>query len=310
MTPALGLALPLAGSGSDPARFLAELLDEVRAADSAGFDLCLIPEHHHGPPVSIVAPLALSAAVAALTERIRVGPGILVLPVHSPVHVAEQVTMIDQLSNGRAVLGVGAGYQGEDFQPFGIDPSTRGARFEAALGAVAKLLSGPEGVNPPPVQKPRPPIWVGAWSGVGVRRAARLADGWIADPIRTVSEVARMADCYRERLEGRSGTVIVMREAWVDERADARERFADVITPVFRYYHRRGAARVPDDFDELAHDRFVMGSPTACLEQVHEIAARTGASTVVLSLRHPGGPEHQKVLEGIAALGAVHKAVT
>ena len=303
MTAALGLALPLAGRGDDAAGFAAELVREVRAADEAGFELCLVPEHHGGPPASIVAPLTFSAALAAVTERIRIGPGVLVLGVHDPLHVAEQLTMLDQLAGGRAVLGVGVGYQREDFEPFGIDVAERGPRFEAALARLTELLGT---IVPAPVQQPRPPIWIGAWSQVGVRRAARMADGWIADPIRTVTEVAEMAERYRSLCADGRGTVIVMREAWVGDDVAAFER---AIAPVFRYYRRRGAAELPEDFAALARDRFVFGDADRCLEQIDEIAAQTGADIVVLTLRQPGGPPHERVLEDIRGLGAARGAL-
>lgn len=302
--PSLGISLPLAGRGGDASRFARELVAEAVAADEAGFDLCLVPEHHRGPRTSIVAPLTLSAAIAAATTRLRVGPGILVLPVHHPFHVAEQLTMVDQVSAGRAVLGVGTGYQAEDFEPFGIDRAERGARFEAALEALGTLLGdGDEAIAPRPVQRPRPPILVGAWSNVGLRRAATLADGWIADPIRTVTEVAAMAARYRELSAQRPGSVVLMREAWIDDAPDAAERFAPVIEPVFRYYQRRGAAELPESFAGLAEDRFVIGDAAAAVAQVREMAARSDADTVVLAIRHPGGPDHETVVAAIRALG-------
>jgi alkanesulfonate monooxygenase SsuD/methylene tetrahydromethanopterin reductase-like flavin-dependent oxidoreductase (luciferase family) len=298
--PALGIALPLAGRNEDPSTFVTELVDEVRAADAAGFDLCLVPEHHRGPRTSIVAPLTLCAAIAAVTTRIRVGPGVLVLPVHHPLHVAEQVTMIDQLAPGRVVLGVGTGYQPDDFAPFGVEHTERGRRMDAALGELERLLGdGDDAITPP--ASVRPPVWIGAWSDVGLRRAARC-DGWIADPIRTVSEVAAMADRFRDLGDG-SGSVVVMREAWVDDAPDAADRFAAVIAPVFNYYRRNGAADLPEDPVALAEDRFVVGSAAACVEQVADIGARTGADVVVLTLRHPHGPSHDAVVGAIAALG-------
>jgi alkanesulfonate monooxygenase SsuD/methylene tetrahydromethanopterin reductase-like flavin-dependent oxidoreductase (luciferase family) len=306
--PQIGLALPLAGRG-EPAAFVRELVEEVRAADEAGFDLCLIPEHHRGPRTSIVAPLTLAAALATVTERIRIGPGVLVLPVHAPRHVAEQVTMIDQLSGGRALLGVGVGYQREDFEPFGVALEGRDAAFERALAEVGRLLGEEGGLTPPPVQSPRPPIWVGAWSAAGLRRAATLADGWIADPMRTVGEVAAMAGRYREACGSAPGRVVVMREAWVGSGPEQRERFAAVIEPVFRYYRRNGAADVPEAFDELARDRFVLGSAEECVAQVEELAERTGADAVVLALRQPGGPDHETVVGAIRALGAARERV-
>jgi alkanesulfonate monooxygenase SsuD/methylene tetrahydromethanopterin reductase-like flavin-dependent oxidoreductase (luciferase family) len=303
----LGLSLPLAARGGEARRFAGELVDEVRAADAAGFDLCLVPEHHRGPACSIVAPLTFCAALAVVTERIRVGPGILVLPVHAPLHVAEQVTMIDQLSGGRAFLGVGAGYQADDFEPFGVPLEERGRRFEGGLGEVGRLLAEPGALTPASVQRPRPPIWVGSWAAVGVRRAARLADGWIADPIRTVTEVAAMADRYRAELSG-PGTVVVMREAWVDDAPDAEARFEQVIGPVFRYYQRNGAAELPDSFEALCADRFVIGSAESCVAQVEEIGRRCGAEAVVLALRHPDAPDHEGTLAAIDALGSARQA--
>ena len=81
--------------------------DIERAADEAGFDLCLVPEHHIGPRASIVAPLTLSAALAAVTSRIRIGPGIVILAAHHPLHVAEQVTMAPMAATGamKKVIG-------------------------------------------------------------------------------------------------------------------------------------------------------------------------------------------------------------
>jgi alkanesulfonate monooxygenase SsuD/methylene tetrahydromethanopterin reductase-like flavin-dependent oxidoreductase (luciferase family) len=307
-SPALGIALPLAARGAAPADFIAEVLAEGRAADAAGFDVCLVPDHHRGPAASVVAPLALCAALAAITERMRVGPGVLVLPVHAPLHVAEQVTLIDQISRGRAVLGVGTGYQEEDFAAFGMDRSQRGPRFEAALTEIGRLLGEAGALHPVPVQRPRPPIWVGAWSAVGLRRAARLGDGWIADPVRSVTEVRAMAERYREACGATPGDVVLMREAWVDGEPGAAERFADAIMPVFRYYGRRGAAEFPDSFAALAEDRFVFGSAEACLQQVDAMAASTAASVVILTLRQPGGPGHDAALRAIAAVGAARAA--
>jgi alkanesulfonate monooxygenase SsuD/methylene tetrahydromethanopterin reductase-like flavin-dependent oxidoreductase (luciferase family) len=306
----LGLALPLAPKGRDAAGFVDELVDEVCAADEAGFDVCLIPEHHNGPLASLVAPLTLTAALAAVTTRIRIGPGVLILPVHAPLHVAEQIAMIDRISHGRAVLGVGMGYQQEDFQPFGIDRAERVERFEIGLRAVAELLADHGRTGLLTVRQPRPPIWVGAWSDSGVRRAALTADGWIADPIRTITEVAAMAKRYRQARPEQPGTVVVMREAWVEDDPMAAQHFSAVIEPVFSYYRRRRAAALPLRFDDLAADRFIIGSAAQCLHQVRECAALTGADVVVLTLRHPGGPGHEDVLEAIRALGSAALSAT
>jgi alkanesulfonate monooxygenase SsuD/methylene tetrahydromethanopterin reductase-like flavin-dependent oxidoreductase (luciferase family) len=101
-----------------------------------------------------------------------------------------------------------------------------------------------------------------------------------------------------------------MREAWIDEQPNAADRFEPVIGPVFSYYRRNGAADIPESFAELARDRFVLGTAEQCAEQARDVAERTGADIVALTIRHPGGPGHAAVLAGIAALGEVWARAT
>jgi alkanesulfonate monooxygenase SsuD/methylene tetrahydromethanopterin reductase-like flavin-dependent oxidoreductase (luciferase family) len=327
MTPAssVGIALPLTSRAGTTADLLEELIEEVEVAEQTGFGLCMIPEHRQGPDVSLGSPLTVAAALAARTRRINIATGVLIAAVHHPVHLAEQVTTLDHLSRGRFILGVGAGYQESDLAPFRIGLDERAGRLEDVLGGLDMLLTHPstsfEGrtlsfpsvdLRPRPLTRPRPPIWLGAWSSNGIRRAAVVADGWIADPIRTDKEVANMAGAYRRECDraGTVGTVIVMREAWIDEDTpQAAERCAGVIEPIYRYYRRHGAyAGAPGDgsaggMAEMVTNRIVFGSPETCAARVAEVLDRTGADRVVLHVRHPGGPGHARTIEGLRALG-------
>lgn len=321
MKPVLGLSLPLTGRVSNVRQLVDELTEEVALAEDLGFDLVTIPEHRQGPAITFGSPLTLASHLLTATQKITVATGVLVLPAHHPLHIAEAVTMLDHLSSGRFVLGVGAGYQPVDLEPFGRSPSERAGVLEESLQALEVLFAEDKAtyhgeyfnftdvrLRPRPYSKPRPPIWMGAWSKPGVRRTARLCDGWIADPIRTVSEVEAMANQYRaaaEREAAASRSVVVMREAWVDDtESAARRNAASVIMPVFEYYQRRGAlSDAVTGFEDLATDRFVLGDAVQCVESAGEIAARTGADAVVLQLRHPSGPEHERVMDLIRGLG-------
>ena len=117
--------------------------------------------------------------------------------------------------------------------------------------------------------------------------------------------MAREYYAAAERAGAAFRTVVVMREAWVDDNESvARQNFESAIMPVFNYYRRRGALTDPaTTFDELATDRFVIGDANQCVQSIQDIAARTGADIVVLQLRHPGGPEHERVLDLIRGLG-------
>ena len=116
-----------------------------------------------------------------------------------------------------------------------------------------------------------------------------------------------MAARYRQATE-RRGTVVVMREAWIDAAPGARDRFEPVIAPIFDYYRRKGAAEIPPTFAEFVEDRFVIGPAEECVLQIEQIAARTGADVVTLTIRHPGGHGHDAVLEALGALGAAWTA--
>jgi alkanesulfonate monooxygenase SsuD/methylene tetrahydromethanopterin reductase-like flavin-dependent oxidoreductase (luciferase family) len=318
----LGIALPLTSDASSVGALLEELTEEVVAAEDAGFDLVFVPEHHQGPRVSFSSPLTVAAHLLARTTSITVATGVLVLPSHHPLHVAEVATMLDHVSDGRFVLGVGAGYQSADLAPFGVELSERGAMMEEWLEVLRRLFTEPEvahngkrlhldGVRlrPPPLTAGGPPVWLGSWSDAGVRRAARWADGWIADPIRTLTDVAAMADSYRDAAAERGvvpGPVAVMREAWVDDDDELAHRtFAGLVEPVFGYYRKRGAfTEEISDYAELADDRFVVGSETSVAAAIMDVARRTSAGAVVLHLRHPGGPSHEETLHRIARVGA------
>ena len=134
------------------------------------------------------------AGYATRTSTMMLGTDIVVAAFHHPVRLAEDVAMLDVMSNGRAVLGIAIGYKPDEFALYGVDLEKRGARFEEQL-AIMKGLWTQETVSfkgtyytvdgrlePKPVTKPHPPLWIGGWGDITLRRAATLADNWIPGP--------------------------------------------------------------------------------------------------------------------------------
>jgi alkanesulfonate monooxygenase SsuD/methylene tetrahydromethanopterin reductase-like flavin-dependent oxidoreductase (luciferase family) len=176
----------------NPARFLLEM---GVAADEAGWDGFFLWDHITFPwTTPLVDPFAVLAAVAGRTKRIRFGTTVTPLPRRRPQVVARQLATLDNLSKGRAILGVGLGEAG-DFTPFGEEYRSRllAEKVNEALEVVTGLWRGEpftfqgkhykaEGVTflPRPIQKPRIPIWIGGKSTGALRRAARY-DGWVVD---------------------------------------------------------------------------------------------------------------------------------
>ncbi|HEX2056554.1 MAG TPA: LLM class flavin-dependent oxidoreductase, partial [Nitrospiraceae bacterium] len=163
----IGLS-PLQGEAS-----FGETLRECERAEAAGFDSIWLGEHHNNR-VLYPAPLVGLAAIASRTSAILLGTGVLLLPLHHPVTIAEEGAMVDVISGGRLILGVGAGYAPEEFAAFGSPLKERGSRLEESASLLQRLWTETNvshhgrhyhvdnaTVTPRPVQRPRPPIWFG-----------------------------------------------------------------------------------------------------------------------------------------------------
>ncbi len=160
-----------------------ELLGDAERAEQLGYHGVLIAEHHFTGYCAIPNPLMLAAAIGQRTRRIRIGTAVIVLPLHHPVRLAENIAQADQLTCGRLELGFGRGYSAYEFTPFGQDLASSATIVAEALDVLEKLWSGPDVANPDgrwpfpaltvtprPVQRPRPPAWYacGSASSFGV----------------------------------------------------------------------------------------------------------------------------------------------
>jgi probable F420-dependent oxidoreductase len=159
------------------------------------------------PDVPFLEPIATLLFVAGVTQRVRLGTTILVIPMRNPVVTAKQLASLDVLSNGRLIVGVGAGWMEEEFQALGAPFERRGARTDEYIQLFKTLWTEENpsfqgrfwqieevGFAPKPLQRPHPPIWVGGHSPPALQRAARLADAWHAAYI----DAAQVREQYQE----------------------------------------------------------------------------------------------------------------
>jgi len=176
-------------------------LEMATYADEHGVDVILLTEHHGSEDGYCPAPTVLAGGMAARSKRARIRLAVVVLPLHNPVAVAEQTLVLDQLSNGRVDLVVGAGYVWHEFAMFGRTLSQRARLLDDGIPLVAAALAGQEvrvgdhafRVTPHPVQNPRPPLYVAGGVAASARRAARFADGFF--PLIPEPEIR---DLYRD----------------------------------------------------------------------------------------------------------------
>ncbi|HEY8339157.1 MAG TPA: LLM class flavin-dependent oxidoreductase [Egibacteraceae bacterium] len=327
-----GIVLPIQDKARPLDALWEELREEVAAADAAGFDAVFLPEFHQARGGAFVSPFLLGAGLLQGTTRIRFGSAVLATPLHHPVRLAEDVIMLDWITRGRVILGLGIGHQHPDFAAYGVPREERVTRFEETVEILERCFAGEpfryEGrhfqleaaITPRPCTQPRPPLWIAAHAPAGLARAGRLGDRWICDPQRDVDTVARLAQTYREAAvaAGRQPRIALFREAWIgDSRAECERVWAPHALEVHRLYYNVGVYRrefepwvdeVRDraafTVDRLAPGRFLYGSPEEVRATVTEWAERTGADYFALRLRHPGGPDHARTLEAIARFGA------
>lgn len=163
----------------------------AKRAEALGYDSLWTQEQITGG-VPILEPVALLCYMAAITERVRLGTSVIVAPLRNPVQLAKSLGSLDHLSAGRLVVGLGLGGNPNDMPPLGITPEKRVRRFTEIIDVMKALWTQPEAhfqgefwqldgikMEPKPVQKPHPPIWLGARHANALKRAVRHADGWM-----------------------------------------------------------------------------------------------------------------------------------
>lgn len=169
-----------------------EILDQIVWGEQNGFDDIWLSEHHFIEDGYSPSLMPIAAAIAAKTKKIRIGTSVMLLPFHNPVRLAEDAATVDVISGGRLELGAGVGYKVEEFEGFAVSSKERGARTNESLEILARLWEGETltfkgkyyevnnvKLTPEPMQKPRPPLWVGGFTPPALRRAAKYGDGYI-----------------------------------------------------------------------------------------------------------------------------------
>ena len=309
-------------------RCVQETVAEAELAEACGFHGFFFGEHHQDRDGFLPSPLIVCSAVAARTKRMQIGTAVLLLPLHHPLRVAEDVATLDIVSGGRTVFGIGLGYQEADFRAFGVDKKQRVGRFEEAVEILEKSWSGErfthkgrhfdiDGVRvlPRPIQRPRPPLWLGASVPAAVERAGRLGDALVIGPSMPLAWNVEAAALYRKAAAaaGRKPEIIMMRDAWVaDSMADAARIYGPEVMEAYKYYWRAGSEAFKGvesldafEFEAMATDRIIAGSPEACVAEFRRWSEAVGTDYFLLRLRHAhsGGPPHKEILKAIKRFG-------
>ena len=301
--------------GDDMRVRLKEDLDAAVLAERLGFDVLGKGSHYSSHPFQYIQQIPFLCQVALVAPKLRLLPGVVLLPLHSPLHVAEELASLDVMCDGKLIFGAGIGYREVEFNAFNTTQKQSGPRFEECLEAVKRLWTEDfvtmEGsyfkldhanCTTMPIQKPMPPVWIGANANVGIRRAARVADTWFINPHNKIETIAQQMEVYKRALDDAGkpfpDELPMMREVFVaPTRAEAIRLARPSLEAKYKVYKEWGQDKVmptgdafSGDFEELIKDRFLFGSPAEVTEQILLLRRLFGVNTMVLGIHWVGMP--------------------
>jgi alkanesulfonate monooxygenase SsuD/methylene tetrahydromethanopterin reductase-like flavin-dependent oxidoreductase (luciferase family) len=296
-----------------------DLVEQVRAARRAGFASVWFPHHYLTAPLQMLQLAPVMSYLLPEAKGMTVGPGILILPLLNPVHVAEEAATLDALSEGKFVLGVGLGYREGEFAAFGMPLSERVARFNEAVGLIRRLWAEERVTHEGRFWRVqdhgaslRPsagnlPIWIAAQAEPAIRRAARLGEAWLIVPSSTLMEVDAQMRVYRAGLveAGRHADCFpIERECYVgSSHARALEECRGPLEYKYAAYAAwglRASTQVP--FEEFVRDRFIIGDAAFVKEEVARYREVLGVDHFIMRVQWPG-LDQDKALASIRRLG-------
>lgn len=263
------------------------LTEQAVLAESLGYDSFFLPENHFNDG-ALPDPLMLLAAVSSATRTIGLGTTSYLLPVRHPLQAAEQVAVLDQLCEGRLILGLGRGFSADLFTAFGVRSKDKRQIFTESLALMRRAWAGeavaigdaePVEVHPKPVQQPGPELWVAAFGPKALAQVAALNLPYLASPMETLDVLAENYATIREAA-GQLIGVPVMRSVYCSRRESDLSRVREAMA----------AIPLPRQGEDVQLDDWaIIGTPEQVSERVAEYEQRLGMTHLIATrLRLPG----------------------
>lgn len=314
-------------ASDDPARRLAETLEQARLIRALGFDSIWAGEHHVTPGFHFFPQLALLQRVAAEAEGLWLGTNVALLPLHNPVEMAEVGAFMDVMTGGRFLLGVGLGYRPEEYAMYRVPMSERTSRLTEGVEIIRRLWTeervthqgrhwqlADATIAPRPVQRPHPPILIGAQVEASIKRAAQIGDGWMVVPIPTLDQLAPQMSLYTSAraaagLPPSRHICRLLEVGCARDQDGAHRRIAPFLMEKYKAYFSWGLEGLTIDpkaapeaqLRSLAANRFAVGTPAQVADAL--VAQHTaGITHLAMRVSWPGMSQAD-TLAGIEMLG-------
>ncbi|MXW02890.1 MAG: LLM class flavin-dependent oxidoreductase [Holophagales bacterium] len=298
----------------------AAIADQAEFADRLGFHSLFLPESHFTGQAACPSPIVVLAAAAARTKHLRLGTTSYLLPVRNAFQAAEEVAVLDRLSSGRVILGLGRGFRPALFAAFGVDPRTKRQRFLESLDLMKRAWAGeaievgesgarqPVRIAPLPVQQPHPELWVAAFGPLALKQAGELGLPYLSSPLETISRLTRNHELHREALpQGASRPIVpVMRTVFISEDRATCERVGSALTAQALRMARAGTRLVQEE--ELAdiENWAVVGGPDEVRAGFDRYRERIGMTHVIARCGVPDAApwEIEESIRALAHIGS------
>jgi alkanesulfonate monooxygenase SsuD/methylene tetrahydromethanopterin reductase-like flavin-dependent oxidoreductase (luciferase family) len=311
------------------AQLMPTLIEQVRAADAVGFDAFSMGDHYNIPGLQRLNQVPALARLCAEARRCAVGTAVMLLGLRHPVTVASELASLDVLNNGKSFFAFGLGYRDDELNAFNLTKAQRFHRFVEGVEIIKRLWTENNvnfdgaaftlknvSVDPKPLQKPRPPIWIAANSDTAVTRAATIGDGWMIGPHSAIDELKHQVELCRRTWSaaGKPGLpdIPIIRETFVARtRKEAIEKARPCLEQLYRttYVKWKQNESMSDPgeltwaFDRLSKDRFILGSPEECLEQIKEYQSRLGVEYILPRFDWTPGLPQEEIVSSMRLFG-------
>ncbi|MDA0821750.1 MAG: LLM class flavin-dependent oxidoreductase [Proteobacteria bacterium] len=303
---------------------------EAELAEKVGFDDVWVPERHQRPETWWPNTVTLLTALAARTKRVHLACTVMQPTFHDPMHLAEALAAIDNLSRGRFSFGSGVGYHEDYFRCFGVPFEKRGKRFEEVMDCIVGAWTEDEfnyngefyqyeGVRmtPKPFQRPRPPIWIGAFAPKAMERALNY-EGWCVWFPPHVDELGPAAKTMRERaaeLGKKDWEIVIGYEGWIGNEPDLREKHGHRWVKEWSFYADKGLS--PDVQGEtmlntIEKNFLCIGNTQKWVDRMGQMKEKVNPDRLCIRTRNPVNPGHYypsrtESLEQIERFGEILK---
>ena len=266
------------------------LCRQAEYTEQLGFHSFWLPENHFGKQ-AMPSPLTQLAAAAARTTSLQLGTVSYLLPIRHPIQAAEEVAVLDQLSQGRLILGLGRGIQSDVFQASGIDSKHKRELFAEKLLIMRKAWAGgalDDGsgarLSPLPYQPGGPPLWIAAFGPLALKQVAGLGLPYLASPMEDIQSLESNYQQHRQLLKENGqptvDTVPIMRTVFVHPRRALRDSLSEALIKQATQLGRSEAA----DIDSWT----LIGDRQEVRDKIDEYRERLGMTHLIASGRLPG----------------------